>query len=73
MTNHLSEHDRTGGSIIPIGDTLIITSKKLELEEARREIRKIMESCGVSFGVLLAGLREEREKLYKEAHGGKKG
>jgi AbrB family looped-hinge helix DNA binding protein len=59
-------------SIIPVGDALLITPKRLELEEARREIRKILKSSGVSLDVLLAGLPEEREALYREKYGRKK-
>jgi AbrB family looped-hinge helix DNA binding protein len=59
-------------SIIPVGDTLIITPKKLELEEARREIRKILKSCGIPLDTLLEGLKEERESLYEETYGRKK-
>ena len=58
-------------SIIPVGDSIIITPKKLELEEARREIRKIVKAAGLSHEDLLAGLKEEREKLYQETYGEK--
>lgn len=59
-------------SIIPLGDSVIITPKRLELDEARRQIRKIVKASGVSPEELLAGLKEEREKLYKETYGKKK-
>jgi len=59
-------------SIIPVGDALLITPKRLELEEARREIRKILKSSGVSLDVLLAGLPEERKTLSREIYGRKK-
>jgi AbrB family looped-hinge helix DNA binding protein len=58
-------------SIIPVGDSVIITPKRLELDEARREIRKILKASGLSTEDLLAGLREEREKLYQETYGKK--
>lgn len=59
-------------SIIPLGDSVIITPKRLELDEARRQIRKIVKASGISVEELLTGLKEEREKLYKETYGKKK-
>lgn len=59
-------------SIIPVGDSVIITPKRLELEEARRQIRKIMKASGLSEKELLKGLEEERAFLYKEVYGKKK-
>ena len=35
-------------SIIPVGDSVIITPKRLELDEARRQIRKIVKASGLS-------------------------
>ena len=59
-------------SIIPMGDSVIITPKRLELDEARRQIRKIVKASGISVEELLTGFKEEREKLYKETYGKKK-
>jgi AbrB family looped-hinge helix DNA binding protein len=59
-------------TILPVGDSLIITPKRLELEEARRQIRKIMKATGTSLSELLSGLNEEREELYRETYGRKK-
>lgn len=56
-------------SIIPVGGSIIITPKRLELDEARREIRKILKSSGLSADEVLAGLKEERESLYREKYG----
>ena len=58
-------------SIIPVGDSVIITPKKLELDEARREIKKILKASGLSPEDLLAGIQEERGKVYQEAYGKK--
>ena len=58
-------------SIIPVGDSVIITPKRLELDEARREMRKILKASGLSAEDLLTGLQEEREKLYQETYGKK--
>jgi virulence-associated protein VagC len=60
-------------TIIPVGDSLIITPKRLELDEARRQIRKLMKASGLSLDKLLAGLKEERETLFKETYGKKQG
>jgi AbrB family looped-hinge helix DNA binding protein len=51
-------------SIIPVGDSVVITPKRLDLDDARRKIKKILKAAGMSPGSLLAGLKEEREKLY---------
>lgn len=58
-------------SIIPIGDSVIITPKRLVLDEARREIRRILKASGLSAEEVLAGLDEERERLYRETYGDK--
>ena len=58
-------------SLIPVGDSVIITPKRLELDEARREIRKLLKASGLSLEDLLSGLKEEREGLYREAYGKK--
>lgn len=55
-------------SIIPVGDSVIITPKRLELDEARREIRKLLKASRLSEEDLLKGLQEEREKLYQETY-----
>jgi AbrB family looped-hinge helix DNA binding protein len=56
-------------SIIPVGDTVIITPKRLELDEARRRIKKIMKESGLSVDDVLVGLEEERKVLYEETYG----
>ena len=58
-------------SIIPVGDSIIITTKRLELDEARRELRKILKASGLSAEDLIAGIKEERERLYQETCGKK--
>jgi bifunctional DNA-binding transcriptional regulator/antitoxin component of YhaV-PrlF toxin-antitoxin module len=58
-------------SIIPIGDSVLITPKRLALDEARRELRKIIKASGRSEEDLLKGLQEEREGLYHETYGKK--
>ena len=58
-------------SIIPVGDSVIITPKRLGLDEARREMKKILNASGVSLEDLLAGVKEEREKLHQGTYGKK--
>jgi AbrB family looped-hinge helix DNA binding protein len=58
-------------SIIPVGDSVIIVPKRLELDDARREIKRMLKETGASLDDLLAGLREEREKLYQNTYGKK--
>jgi len=70
VTSHLEEGQVV--SIIPVGDSVIITPKRLELEEARREVKKILKASGLSLEDLVAGLEEEREKLYRETYGKKR-
>ncbi|MCL4536638.1 MAG: AbrB/MazE/SpoVT family DNA-binding domain-containing protein [Nitrospirae bacterium] len=60
-------------SIIPVGDSIIITPKRLELDEARRQMKKLLKASGLSVEDLLSGLKEERETLYKETYGKKRG
>lgn len=59
-------------SIIPLGDSVIITPKRIDLDEARRQLRKIMKAAGLSEKELLKGLEEEREALYRETYGKKR-
>ncbi len=58
-------------SIIPVGDSVIITPRRLELDDARREIKRILKQAGMTPEDLLAGLKEEREKLYQRTYGKK--
>lgn len=59
-------------SVIPVGDSVIITPKRLELDEARRQIKKILKESGLSAEDVLAGLKEERETLFRETYGKKR-
>ncbi len=58
-------------SIIPLGESVLITPQRLELEEARGQIRNILKASGLSVEDLLQNLKEEREKLYQETYGRK--
>jgi AbrB family looped-hinge helix DNA binding protein len=65
-------YDGEAVTIIPIGDSILVTPRKLGLEEARREIRKIMKDSGVTLEDLLEGLERERKKLFEETYGEEK-
>jgi AbrB family looped-hinge helix DNA binding protein len=56
-------------SLIPVGDSVLISPKRLPLDEARRKIKKILMAAGVSAEELLDGLQEERRGLFEEIYG----
>jgi hypothetical protein len=60
------------GLIIPIGDSLLVTPKTLNLEDARRELRKLLKSSGATLKDLIAGLDEAQDRVYAESYGKKK-
>jgi len=66
---HLEEGQTV--SLVPFGDVVIIMPRRLELDEARRRIAKILQDTGVSAEDMLAGLVQEREALYRERYGKK--
>lgn len=55
-------------SIIPVGDSVIITPRQLTLDEARRQIKMILRQTGISVEEVLAGIKEERGSLYEETY-----
>jgi bifunctional DNA-binding transcriptional regulator/antitoxin component of YhaV-PrlF toxin-antitoxin module len=63
---HLEEGQTV--SLVPLGDVVIIMPRRLELDEARRRIAKILKESGVSAEDMLAGLVGEREALYRERY-----
>jgi len=69
MIGHLDEGQVV--SIIPVGDSVIITPRRLELDEAKREIKKLLMASGLSLEEIMKGLQEERGKLYQKAYGKK--
>ena len=56
-------------SIIPVGDSVIITPRQLTLDEARRQIKKMLKESGLSVEEMLKGIREERRSIYEETYG----
>jgi len=69
-TSHIEEGDVV--SILPVGDSLIVTPKRLELDEARRQLKKLLKASTLTIEELIEGLREERGDLFKETYGAKK-
>jgi AbrB family looped-hinge helix DNA binding protein len=66
---HLDEGQTV--SIIPVGDSVVLSAKRLELDEARRQIRRIMRQSGCSVDELISGLHDERDNLYQDLYGKK--
>jgi AbrB family looped-hinge helix DNA binding protein len=64
--SHLEEGQTV--SVIPIGDSILITPRRLELDEARRQMRRILKESGLSMEEILAGIDEERATLYKKTY-----
>ena len=58
-------------SIVPVGDAIIISPKRLQLGEARNQIKKILKATGLSSDEVLSGLDEERAALCGELYGKK--
>ena len=55
---------------IPIGEhAVLLTPKRLELEEARRLIQKILAQTKASPKKVLEGLRSSREEVYQTHYG----
>jgi len=69
-TSHIEEGNVV--SILPVGDSLIITPKRLELDEARRQLKKLLKASSLTIEELIGGLKEERDELFKETYGAKK-
>lgn len=64
---HLDEGQTV--SLIPLGEAVLIAPRRLELDEARRRISRILRETGVKADELLAELVREREALYREKYG----
>ena len=69
-TSHIEEGNVV--SILPVGDSLIITPKRLELDEAQRQLKKLLKASSLTIEELIEGLKEERGNLFKETYGAKK-
>jgi bifunctional DNA-binding transcriptional regulator/antitoxin component of YhaV-PrlF toxin-antitoxin module len=58
-------------TIIPIGDSVLVTPRRLGVDEARRELRRLLTASGLTVDDLVAGLDEAREEIYGESFGRK--
>lgn len=56
-------------TVVPMGDSLIITRKRLVVPELIDKIVEIMKKEGVTLEDLLAGLEEQRVRYNKEKYG----
>lgn len=59
-------------TIIPIGDSLLVSPRILKLNDIRRELRKMLKNSGLSLQDLLDGLKDERSRNYNKKYGRKK-
>ncbi|MDP2168601.1 MAG: AbrB/MazE/SpoVT family DNA-binding domain-containing protein [Thermodesulfovibrionales bacterium] len=64
---HLTEG--TELAIIPIGEALLLASRPLPLEEARRRLKQLMKDSGLTPEELMRELSRDREKLAAELYG----
>lgn len=57
-------------AFIPLGkDAILLTPKRLELDEARRKIRSILRQTGKSPQEVLKSLGEAREETFQKHYG----
>jgi bifunctional DNA-binding transcriptional regulator/antitoxin component of YhaV-PrlF toxin-antitoxin module len=58
-------------TIIPLGDSILVTPRRLGVEDARGELRRLLAASGLSLDELAAGLDEARGEVYEETYGRK--
>lgn len=56
-------------SVLEVGNTIILTPRKLTVPQSRKAIMEIMKGEGVTKKELLEGLKEERNRYNKERYG----
>jgi hypothetical protein len=56
-------------SLIPLGDTVIISPRRLALEEARRELKVILKEADCTLDELTEGLKGERQTVFEDLYG----
>ena len=67
---HLDPGQRV--EFIPLGSHgVLMTSKRLELEDARRAIQRILRQTKASPKKVLKGLKTAREEIYEKHYGSK--
>jgi bifunctional DNA-binding transcriptional regulator/antitoxin component of YhaV-PrlF toxin-antitoxin module len=55
-------------TLIPIGDSLLVTPRSLKLEDARRELRRMLKTSGLSLKELIDGLDDASARRRDESH-----
>ncbi len=55
-------------TVIAVGDTILVTPKRLQLDKVRRQIARILKETKLSPEEVLKGLKESREFVYKETY-----
>jgi bifunctional DNA-binding transcriptional regulator/antitoxin component of YhaV-PrlF toxin-antitoxin module len=58
--------------VIPLGASVLIAPYRPEIEEARGEIRRILENSGLTAEQILKELAAERDETFKESYARKK-
>ena len=56
-------------TFLAIGDSVIISPKRLDVDEARRQIRRVVKESGLTAAAILSDLKKERGSLYREKYG----
>jgi len=56
-------------TFIAIGDSVIISPRRLDPDAARRQIRRLLRESGLTEAQILAELRKERKALFRESYG----
>jgi bifunctional DNA-binding transcriptional regulator/antitoxin component of YhaV-PrlF toxin-antitoxin module len=69
-SSHLDEGRRV--RVIPLGASVLIAPYRPEIEEARGEIRRILEDSGLTAGQILKELAAERDRIFEESYARKK-
>ena len=68
--NHMEEGSVI--SIVPVGDSLVITPQRIELDEARRQLIKLLKASRLTIEELTKGLKDQRKEVFKETYGARK-
>ena len=58
-------------SLIPVGDAMIVIPGVPALDEGRRRMRGMLKESGMTVADLTAGIKRERESVFKEIYGRK--
>ena len=72
IRNMLNLEDGQAVTFLAIGDSVIISPKRMDLDEARRQIRRTMKEANLTESELLADLRKERDARYRKRYGRRK-